>query len=798
MLSGLLRPRWNKILRDLWLNKTRSGLVVLAITLGVFSVGSILGGYAILIRELNDNFLATNPASATLWVEGLDEELVAEIKAMPEIDEVEARRRVNGRVQVASGEWKTILLYVMEDYQDIRVDIVTLEERAVQPGLGEILIERSAMPVVGMEIEDEITVRSLSGNEVKMRITGTTHAAGLTPGWMNSTAYGYISAETLETLGEKPGFDQLKFTVAQNKLNKEYIQEVAALVTARVEQSGAAVTQVNIPEPGKHENDGAMRIMMNLMATFGVLTIFLSSILAANLISAMLSQQIRQIGVMKTLGAKDGQIMGIYFAIVLLLSLVALGVGIPIGTWAGRQFAEFATFIFNFDILSDAIPSWVYTIEVATGLIVPLLISIYPVYRGSRVSIREAISDYGVGQGTFGQSRIDLLLGRLRGLGRPLMLSLRNTFRRRERLVLTLATLIMGGAVFMAALNVASAWGMTIDRAFSYQRFNIEIVLGQPYSTDFVEETLEDVSGVVEVEGWAQGKATLVGANGYESNSFNVLAPPNGSELLGYPLVEGRWLEAKDKNALVITPAMLDQAPDLKVGDEVTLNIGGEERTWQVVGWARAIGEAPTVFVNYDYLVSLNGLDGMSNSVRVVTEARDIDGVKVITQAIEEKMSAVDIAVASTLTLATKQKVLEDHIMITLVMLMLLAGLAAIVGGLGLMSSMSMNVIERTREIGIMQAIGASPGSVQKIVIVEGVLIGVVSWLAAIFISTPLGVIIGNTAGEVIMKVPLDFAISPMGMALWLLIVMVFSAAASYYPARRATSLSVNDILAYE
>ncbi len=141
---------------------------------------------------------------------------------------------------------------------------------------------------------------------------------------------------------------------------------------------------------------------------------------------------------------------------------------------------------------------------------------------------------------------------------------------------------------------------------------------------------------------------------------------------------------------------------------------------------------------------------------------------------------------------------MEDHILITLAMLLMLASMAAIVGGLGLMSSMSMNVIERRREIGIMQAIGASPGSVQKIVMVEGVVIGVLSWLAAILLSTPLGVLIGNTAGEVIIRVPLDFAISPLGMGLWLLIVMLFSAGASYYPARRATQLSVNDILAYE
>lgn len=86
MLSELIYPRWRKTLRDIWLNKTRSSLVILAIALGVFSVGSILGGYAILIRELNENYLSTNPASATLRIEGLDDDLVDEIQTMLEID----------------------------------------------------------------------------------------------------------------------------------------------------------------------------------------------------------------------------------------------------------------------------------------------------------------------------------------------------------------------------------------------------------------------------------------------------------------------------------------------------------------------------------------------------------------------------------------------------------------------------------------------------------------------------------------------------------------------------------------
>ena len=64
----MFKPRWRKIFRDLWRSKTRSALIVAVITVGVFSVASILTAYSVLIREMDASYLATNPASAVLYV----------------------------------------------------------------------------------------------------------------------------------------------------------------------------------------------------------------------------------------------------------------------------------------------------------------------------------------------------------------------------------------------------------------------------------------------------------------------------------------------------------------------------------------------------------------------------------------------------------------------------------------------------------------------------------------------------------------------------------------------------------
>ena len=131
-------------------------------------------------------------------------------------------------------------------------------------------------------------------------------------------------------------------------------------------------------------------------------------------------------------------------------------------------------------------------------------------------------------------------------------------------------------------------------------------------------------------------------------------------------------------------------------------------------------------------------------------------------------------------------------------MLMVMAVLMAIVGGLGLMGTMSINVLERTREIGVMRAIGASNGAVRGIVMTEGVFIGLFSGLIAAAFSYPLAQLLCNLVGVAIFQIPLTFSFSITGTILWLVIVAVLSALASFLPAFNASRLTVREILAYE
>src|SRR5262249_26834327 len=151
----------------------------------------------------------------------------------------------------------------------------------------------------------------------------------------------------------------------------------------------------------------------------------------------------------------------------------------------------------NFDITSFAPPLWVYLVTAATGTLVPLLAAAWPVWKGSAVTIREALSDFGTVRQAFGAGFFDRMLAGIGGRARLLLFSLRNSFRPRTRLVLTLMTLAAAGVFFMSGLNIRASMITTLDRFFSTKNYDLMVRLRDPYPYDRIERAIKDTPGVV-------------------------------------------------------------------------------------------------------------------------------------------------------------------------------------------------------------------------------------------------------------------------------------------------------------
>jgi putative ABC transport system permease protein len=687
----------------------------------------------------------------------------------------------------------SIELFLVDDFDSVRLDKFSPDSGQYPAKTGEILLERVALKVANAQIGQVLNLEVPNAPVKSLRLVGTVHAPGLAPAWMEGLAYGFISRESFAQLGGQPTLNELKITFKDKTLTQEQARAAAFDLKAWMETQGRPVTRIEVPVPGRHPHATQMDTLLFLLEAFGLIALFLSAVLVVNMITALLAQQIRQIGVMKAVGASTRQVMGIYYGMVFLLGLTGLLIGLPLAILAGRGYAAFASTMLNFQIFDDSI-GWEYlALQILVGLLVPVLGASWPILRGSRVSVREAMSDYGISQ----QQKSGFRLPKF--ASRPFILSLRNTFRQRGRLLLTLGTLAIGGAGFIVAMNVSASMNTTVDDKFDAQKFDVQFTFNRPYPEQELEQIAQSVEGVARVESWGSASAVRQLEQGTESNNFDLLAPPEKTGLMtALPLMEGRWLQPGDENTLVFNNVLMAFHPDLKVGDTVTLNISGKASQWRLVGVVQEIMSGPFAYTTRESLNRTLGLDSLASTLVIVSENRSAESVASLTRSLESQFAASGLDVARTIRMVDARNMVEDHLLLLASFLMIMSILVLFVGGLGLASTMSINVMERTREIGVLRAIGASAASILQIIVSEGAIIGALAWVLALVISWPVSQFVSATFGTTFFETPLRFAVSVPGILGWLAISIVFSALASLYPAWSATQFTVRQTLAYE
>jgi putative ABC transport system permease protein len=498
---------------------------------------------------------------------------------------------------------------------------------------------------------------------------------------------------------------------------------------------------------------------------------------------------------MKTVGARTHQIAAMYLGGVVLLGALALLIGLPLGTVAGNAYADFIAVRLNFDIADYATARWVHPLALASALLVPAIAAMIPVIRGSRITIREGLDDSGASMSA-GAKPLRRILSRLRCIRRVPMLGIRNTFRRQGRLTLTVISLAFGGAVFMAALNVGEGWNQTVDTEFNSRGYDLAL-LASPFDPDslasvVVPESLRNA----DIEFWRAMPATLRDSAGEDGAPLALVVSPPDSQMARYPLLSGTWLQ-DDVDGVVINHTLARTVPGLTVGSKTNVNVGGNDISLTVVGIVRQLADMGVAYVPAERLASAD-LPGSSNAlVRIAVESEP-QAADRAALTMENALLSAGFEVPSVRTTAMDRKVFDDHWLLIVGMLMAMVALVATVGGLGMASAMSLNVMERRREIGVMRAVGATTSTVLQVILTEGLLIGAMSWIVALAFSLPLSALVGTTIGDMLIETPLELAISPIGAAIWLAIVIVISGVSSAIPALEASELPVHQVLAYE
>jgi putative ABC transport system permease protein len=811
-----MRPRWRKVISDLFDNKARTAMVVLSIAVGVFSIGVIAGAYQIISNDMSVSYAANRPGNIELRMGNFNDDVLSTIRNAKGIADAEGYRVVNFRIRTLDNDkWVSIDVVAINDFATNNINLLAPVEGKSVAGKDEVLLEKDTLKSLDVKVGDKVAFEMPDGSIKTLPVVGIVQSASTGAGDFLSPPFAYVKMSTMPTLRQPELYNRAYAIVSEGQDDMLHIHDVGAQLKDKLEKNGYPVIRTRYSETHKHPLADTVNAILGILMALGILILFLSSSLIANTLSALLNQHTRHIGVIKLVGGNSRQVLAMYLTLIMAFAVLALLLAVPLGGQGAYALALFIATQIRFTLLGYRIVPMALLIQILVGVLVPLLAGLVPVLSGSRVTVLQAISGdtgretasshkgsphRGVTRWEWIQTRATILLAK-RGIHipRPFVISLRNTFRRRGRLILTLFTLTMGGAIFIAVFNVRVTLHDYIGAIGSYFRADVQIDFDQPYRLHELEQFAMQVPGVRDVEGWQFINPDLLDAQGVALDGINVLAPPANSQLIEPIIVAGRWIRAGDVRQMAISEAVMKYYPNLKPGDYLPLKVNGRTEQWEVIGIFQFVGrEGILAYIPLDYAPTITGLANQVYSIRIVTDRHDRATQDAMAQKLDLYFREQGFKVRSSQSGLASLDTASESLDTLVVFLLIMAVLTAIVGSMGLTGTMSMNVIERTREIGITRAIGADDRAVMRTVIAEGVVIGMISFALAILLSIPFTYLLSTIVSLAVFETPIATHFTIEGYAIWLGLVLVLSAVASILPARNAATLTIREVLAYE
>jgi putative ABC transport system permease protein len=811
---------WYKVWRDLWNNKLRTFLVVLATTIGVFAVGLVVGLNGTMTTRLAEDFRASSPPHLDFRTGLFDESLVDTIRSEPGVAlaQGEIRARFQWKPDSGTGalsdDWQPGMLIGRDDYEAQFIHLIELMD-GHWPAKRTLAVERMSSNTFDLPVGTRILVE-VGRREYSLPVEGVVRHPSVPPPQIGDGDATFCT--TLETVAwltdQEQGFSNLK--VRLESFSQEAAEATGTRIDDRLESIGVQARQASlgggghapgesgsgtastwfIVDPDTHWGQELIDTISLILAVLGVLSLGLSGFLIVNTMNATIAQEIWQIGVMKVLGAPAGRVARAYLAAAFIYGLLALLVAVPLAAVATHFLAASLLDLFNVILTDFALVPEAAIVQAVTGIGVPLASALVAVMGGVRITPREAIGSHGLG-GKFGRGWLDRIIGRVRRLPRPMVLSLRNTFRRKARVILTLLALAGGGVMFIMTMSVSTSFDSTIDGLLGDFGFDSMITLERPYGTARLIEASESVAGVSRAEVWNRHAAQLA-LSGGDHLDVGVWGVPPDSQMFSPRIVSGRNLLPSEGNAILLNNSIaVDEG--FRVGDQIELSVNGREATWTVVGLVVNVSNGSRDnFVPFDALARASGEIGRGGRVLVTFDEQDPAMRQGLIDDLRETYEARRIEASRVEHASQVRKRGKSTFNVASILMLAMAALAVVVGAIGLMSTMSINVVERAREIGMMRAIGATSRSIAGVFVAESVSVGLLSWALTVPSSYPGARVFSSLVGAQLVDMPLDFAYPVYSLALWLIIIVVVSALAGLWPALRATRISVRQSLAYE
>lgn len=523
MVDGgvVMGTQYKKVIEDLFDNLSKSVMVILAIALGVFGLGIIFDSYCITDREMTASYKATNPASFTLTVDNPDILLMKTLQARDDVEHFELRKALIARVGTDKDIWYQAKIYVVNDWEHLSINTFYSLDGKNIPKIGEILLENSSLTVVDRNVGDSLNVKMPKSEPQELTIVGSVQADGTNPAWMHEEVIGYICEETLDAFGTQLINCEILVTVSDKKMDKAHITEVSDNIRSEIEALGYKVTYIYVPTPNEHPNASQMNAILLLFRVFGTLSLLLSSILVFSIVTSILKGQVRQIAIMKSMGATTCQISHMYYLFVIILGIIAAMLAIPSAKIMSTSICKFTAKILIFTVRDYSVQIWVYVLQFIIAVFVPMLTATFPIQTGCRISIHDGLHDNRSDINQLGKRNMEKWISKVLVRNACFSMGLRNTFRKPTRLLFAVITLAIGGSILIASINVRASLEESFSQTLDMYKMDTQFVLSENYDDNTIADILQNINGVDSFQSTVISYASLIDES--EGEKTNVI-----------------------------------------------------------------------------------------------------------------------------------------------------------------------------------------------------------------------------------------------------------------------------------
>ncbi|TWB56497.1 FtsX-like permease family protein [Nitrospirillum viridazoti] len=787
--------RLKKVARDFGVRWGRTLMAFAGLTIGLFVAGAVVAAYSLLRTDLDAGYRRTNPPNLVLRTDAVPPEVLRRLAALPGVVAVEERPLVMARVQTRPGRWWPLELAVVDDFRDLRVATFApdagLPKEAWPPPTGGLLLERDGRYFMEGGPGAVLPLRFVGGGTASGTFSGYVFDPGQHPSRMEMVLYGYVTRATLAAWGQALDGTRLLLTTRASS-GPESAGALAPAVDSMLAAAGVAVRRMDIQDVPVYGHQNQLDALMVLMAGLALTTLVMGMVLVVNLIDGMMTRERRVVGVLRALGARPGQVLRDY-----LLAAGALGLAAALASlWpalaVGTVMARFLAAGNNFDLLTPRPPLWVAAVILVFGVGTPLAVATWRVGRTVRLPVRLALmraegQGGGAGVGMLGRAVFLPLLPRL-AVGAVL--------RRPRPALLSALVLAIGLAFFLTALNVRASMQGTAAAVARTKPYDVQLALRQPYPADRLRPLLAGRAQIRAAEYWRAIPAIPLGTDGARlGNAIPVVAPPADTRLLRPDLLAGRWLDGTQPHGVVVTQKLLADLPALQLGGGYQLRAGDRAAPVTVIGVVREFGPG-RIYAPAAVMDALRPSPADADLVYLAL-APGADQ-RQAAQELQDDLTTAGIQVGEAETAGMLKAIIDGHLDFITLILMAISALALATGVLGLAACIGVSVAERTREIGVMKAMGGGGATLVRLFIYEAVLVAVLGWGVAGALAPLISRPVVARFGQSIIRYPFDYQACVWGGAAGLGIALVVAVLAALAPALTAARAAVTAALRAE